>query len=89
MRSRYTVEISTIVYITMDPARDIVRTTTDLGRALRARRRALGMTQGDLAMQVGLSVATVSAIENGKETARVGLVLDLCRDLGLTLIVES
>lgn len=73
----------------MTPVCDTVRTTADLGRALRARRRALGMTQGDLAMQVGVSTATVSAIENGKETARVGLVLDLCRDLGLTLIVES
>lgn len=73
----------------MDPSRDIIRTTADLGRALRARRRAIGMTQGELAMQVGVSTATVSAIENGKETARVGLVLDLCRDLGLSLVVES
>lgn len=62
-----------------------IHTAADLGRAIRARRLELGLQQTDLAMQSGVSTPTVSAIENGKETARVGLVLQLCRDLGIQL----
>lgn len=62
-----------------------LHTAADLGRALRDRRLALGLTQADVAMQSGVSTPTVSAIENGKETARIGLVLQICRDLGLQL----
>ncbi len=40
-------------------------------------------------MQAGVSVATISAIENGKATAQISIVLDLCRDLGLRLSVET
>lgn len=60
-------------------------TAEDLGRAIRDRRKVLGMTQADLAMQAGVSTPTVSAIENGKETAQIGLVLQLCEDIGLRL----
>lgn len=60
-----------------------------LGQAIRARRKALGLRQEDVAMQSGVSLPTVSAIENGKETARLGLVLQICRDLGLSLRLEG
>jgi len=60
-------------------------TPTDLGRAIRDRRMALGLTQAEVAMQSGVSTPTVSAIENGKETARIGMVMQICRDLGLQL----
>ena len=40
-------------------------------------------------MQSGVSTPTVSAIENGKVTARIGLVLQICRDLGLRIRLES
>ena len=36
-------------------------------------------------MQSGISLPTLGAIENGKDTARIGLVLQLCQDLGLRL----
>lgn len=62
-----------------------IATAKDLGRAIRDRRKMLGMTQADLAMQAGVSTPTVSAIENGKETAQIGLVLQLCQDIGLRL----
>ncbi|WP_295046777.1 type II toxin-antitoxin system Y4mF family antitoxin [uncultured Paracoccus sp.] len=65
----------------------LIQTAADLGRAIRAKRKALGLQQQDLAMQSGVSLPTVSAIENGKETARIGLVLQLCRDLGIRLSV--
>jgi y4mF family transcriptional regulator len=60
-------------------------TAKDLGHAIRDRRKMLDMTQADLAMQAGVSTPTVSAIENGKETAQIGLVLQLCQDIGLRL----
>jgi y4mF family transcriptional regulator len=64
-------------------------TPADLGRAIRARRLQLGLQQAEVAMQSGVSTPTVSAIENGKETARVGLVLQICRDLGLQIKLEN
>ncbi|MXN20371.1 helix-turn-helix domain-containing protein [Pseudooceanicola sp. GBMRC 2024] len=61
----------------------------DLGQAIRRRRKALGLTQEDVAAQVGIARITVGAIENGKETAHIGLVLQVCRDLGLPLMTEG
>ncbi|WP_166418267.1 helix-turn-helix transcriptional regulator [Cochlodiniinecator piscidefendens] len=69
----------------LDPARTKIRDAASLGNAIRERRVALGMLQSDVAMQSGVSVQTVSAIENGKDTARIGIVLQICRDLGLPL----
>ncbi|SOC19214.1 helix-turn-helix domain-containing protein [Rhodobacter maris] len=66
-----------------------VSTAEELGRAIRARRLALGLHQADVAMQSGVSAPTVSAIENGKETARIGLVLQICRDLGLQITLST
>jgi len=71
----------TIPFLITDPAA--------LGAAIRKRRRALGLRQSDVAMQSGVSTPTVSAIENGKDTARIGLVLQICRDLGLKLTAEG
>jgi y4mF family transcriptional regulator len=82
-------ETSTIVEIDMSEITRAIRTASDLGAAIRERRKTLSMTQGDLAMQAGVSVATISAIENGKDTAQISIVLDLCRDLGLRLSVET
>jgi len=82
-------ETSTIVEIDMSKITRAIRAASDLGAAIRERRKTLSMTQGDLAMQAGVSVATISAIENGKATAQISIVLDLCRDLGLRLSVET
>jgi len=65
-------------------------TVTDpssLGVALKSTRKALKITQEELSLQTGISRPTIRAIERGKETAHVGLVLQLCRDLGLTVVV--
>lgn len=62
-----------------------VETATDLGRLLRLRRKELGLLQADVAMQSGISPATLSAIENGKETAQIGIVFKLAADLGIKI----
>ncbi len=60
-----------------------------LGEAIRKARKALGITQEDLSLQTGISRTTIRAIETGKQSAHVGLVLQLCSDLGLTITVSS
>ena len=62
-----------------------VRTPEEIGAAIRARRKALGLTQEDVAAQTGLSRPTVGAIEGGKDTAQIGIVLQVCADLGLEI----
>lgn len=59
----------------------------DLGRAIRARRREVGLTQGELAAAAGTSLRFVSEVERGKPTARLGGVLRLLAELGLALRV--
>ncbi|TCP61447.1 y4mF family transcriptional regulator [Rhodovulum bhavnagarense] len=56
-----------------------------LGRAIRKTRKALKITQEDLSLQTGISRTTIRAIEHGKESAHVGLVMQVCRDLGITI----
>ena len=78
--------MATIVCIWGSSMSDIVFTdSASLGQAIRDARKALKFTQEDLALQTGISRATIRAIEHGKETAQVGLVLQLCRDLGMSL----
>ncbi|WP_193140936.1 MULTISPECIES: helix-turn-helix domain-containing protein [unclassified Meridianimarinicoccus] len=73
----------------MPRPRHTIKTPADLGVALRKRRKALGLTQETLAVQSGISVPTIIAAERGKETAQIGVVFTLCRDLGLDLTAEG
>lgn len=65
-----------------------IKTAKHLGQAVRDRRKNLRLTQGDLALQSGVSQPTISAIENGKNSAQIGLALRICADLGLRIKVE-
>lgn len=67
----------------------IVTDPLSLGAALRKTRKALKITQEDLSLQTGISRTTIRAIEQGKETAQIGLVLQLCRDLGLRVVMDA
>ncbi len=55
---------------------------------MRTRRRQLALTQADLADLAGCARRTVSAIEAGKETIRLSVLLDVFAALGLRLRVE-
>jgi HTH-type transcriptional regulator / antitoxin HipB len=63
----------------------VIHTSRDLGAAIRAGRRALGLGQADLAARVGVRRQWVIKIEAGKSTAEVGLVLRTLKALGLKL----
>ncbi len=65
-----------------------IQTATELGLAIRARRRELGWDQARLAREVGATRQWVIDIEKGKPRAELGLALRTLTVLGLGLFVE-
>jgi HTH-type transcriptional regulator / antitoxin HipB len=65
----------------------LIRTPADLGAAIRAGRRAVGLDQAGLAARVGVQRQWIIKIESGKPTAEVGLVLRTLNALGLQVDV--
>jgi HTH-type transcriptional regulator/antitoxin HipB len=64
-----------------------VRDPVALGEAIRSRRKALDITQADLAVVARTTQRYVSEIERGKDTARIGGVFRLLEVLGLEVTV--
>lgn len=72
--------------------RDIVnsvRTSKDIGAAIRAERKHQQLTQTELADLCAVSLSFVSNLENGKETTELGKTLKVLNTLGLDLTVEK
>ncbi|MBB4798292.1 y4mF family transcriptional regulator [Brevundimonas bullata] len=73
----------------------IIRSPRDLGSAVRARRKALGLDQAAVADRVGVSRQWIGALEHGKAGVELGLVLrtlkalDIPLSLGDDLLVSS
>lgn len=63
----------------------IVNDTADLGRAIHARRRQLGLTQEALADITGRHRRVISEIERGKRSVQLQIAIDVCRALGLNI----
>ena len=55
----------------------------ELGRRIRAARKAQGLTQVDLAEIAGVGPRFLSELERGKDTVRLGLALKIARLVGL------
>jgi HTH-type transcriptional regulator/antitoxin HipB len=60
-----------------------------LAQAVRARRRALGLSQAELADLAGCSERFVYSLEHAKPTVRLAKILDVLAVLGLDLQVAS
>lgn len=60
-----------------------------MGRRIRARRRALGITQEDLASLAGCSPTFVRCVEQGKATLRLDKLTALLDVLWLKLVVTE
>jgi HTH-type transcriptional regulator / antitoxin HipB len=58
-----------------------------IGRAIRHKRRELGVTQAEVAGLAGVGVRFLSELENGKPTAELGKVLRVLGRLGIELWV--
>ena len=65
----------------------IIRTTSDLGAEVRARRKELGYTQAFLASYAGISTSFLSELENGKATVQMDKVLEVINLLGMDISI--
>lgn len=63
----------------------IITTATDIGRIIRSKRKADGLTLEEAAAVCGVSYAFLSALENGKETVRLNKVLQVASCLAIEL----
>jgi HTH-type transcriptional regulator/antitoxin HipB len=66
----------------------IIADADDFGRALRARRRELGLSQEQLADVIGVHRRVIGELEHGKRSVRLQIVLDCARALGLDLRLD-
>lgn len=64
-----------------------VLSARDLGVALRAARKAMGLPQARAALLCGVGIRFLSDLENGKETARLGETLKVIAGMGLALTI--
>jgi y4mF family transcriptional regulator len=66
-----------------------IRTPVQLGEALRAARKQLGLTQSQLALAAGVGVRFIVELEAGKPTVRLQQVLRVIDALGGELQLDG
>jgi y4mF family transcriptional regulator len=65
------------------------RTTSEIGKVIRAARKRRKLSQAELARLLGTTQAWISEIEQGKDTAQIGLVLRVLSQLGVKLRTDD
>ncbi len=73
----------TIIWIGVDI---IIKTTEDIGQAVRRARKEQGLNQEDLAGLTGVSRRFIVELEGGKATAQIGKSLHVISMLGVSLL---
>lgn len=68
---------------------ELKMTAQEIGKAVRARRKHLGMNQSELAMVSGTGVRFISDLENGKESCELGKSLKVLRNLGIRIAITN
>lgn len=68
-----------------DQALQPIESTQDFGLALYRARKALGLTQADVALAAGVGLRFVVELEAGKTTIRLGKALQVVQALGAGL----
>jgi len=66
-----------------------MRTTEQIGTAIRARRKQLKIAQKDLAMTCGTGLRFIIDLEKGKPTCHIGKILQVLQSLGLKMQADS
>jgi HTH-type transcriptional regulator/antitoxin HipB len=66
----------------------VIRTPQQLAPLLRALRRQAGLTQADVAGQLGVSRQAVSELENRPESATFERLMKLCAVLGVAIALQ-
>ncbi len=67
----------------------IIQSATDLGKATRAARKRLGITQPQLALAAGVGVRFIVELEAGKPSLRLSSALKVLDALGGRLSVDG
>jgi HTH-type transcriptional regulator / antitoxin HipB len=67
----------------------LARNGSQIGNALRRRRRLLKLSQAQLGERTGLRQATISALESGDSNARLSTLTSMLAALGLELVVRD
>ena len=67
----------------------IARTASQIGAAVRRRRRTLHLRQGDVGSKAGLRQATVSALENGEPGTQLRTLINVMAALGLEMVIRE
>lgn len=62
-----------------------INSAAEFGRAVRDRRRALGLTQEELAARCGVGKRFIVELEGGKQTTQLGKALTVANEVGITL----
>ncbi len=62
-------------------------TVTDIGRALRAARKAEGLSQRALSDRIGLTQAQISKFENGRADPRLSSLVEVARGVGVEVML--
>lgn len=63
----------------------VIRSAAEFGRAVRNRRRALGLTQEELAGRCGVGKRFIVDLEAGKPTSQLGKALTVASEVGIIL----
>jgi HTH-type transcriptional regulator/antitoxin HipB len=66
-----------------------IRTPTDLGAAIRDRRKTLGLSQAELAKRAGVGRQWLVAVEHGKPGAELAMVLRVLDAINMPLMTGS
>jgi y4mF family transcriptional regulator len=66
-----------------------ISTVADIGKLVRHKRKQLGVLQEDAAGLSGVGTKFLSQLENGKETAEIGRVLQVLKSMGLDVYIYS
>lgn len=63
--------------------------TKKLGEYIKKMRKAQNLTQADVAIAANVGIRFLVDLENGKKTAQIGKVIDVCNALGIVIDMKS
>jgi HTH-type transcriptional regulator / antitoxin HipB len=64
----------------------MISTSIEFGTAVSGARKALGLTQRDLALAIGVGERFIVELEGGKPTAQLGKALAAAKAVGMRLV---
>lgn len=65
-----------------------IHSAGELGAMLRMLRKESGLTQRDAAGLCNVSLPFLNQVEQGKSTAQIGKVLDVCQRFGIEIVFK-